>query len=1194
VDKGSLSENKGLRGRSWRRFLRAPDPELLEELYVPAIAEAVRYDRCCAYFSSSVLSAAARGFGKLIERLVTLGEDAPHPAVRLVVNEELPEEDARTLLETGDTIRLEALLNKRLRRPKELLQRQRLAMLAWLLKAGLLDLRVGVMRSGEGIVHAKFGVMTDPIGNALVFSGSGNESAPGLLANYERLEVSASWDDPERYSEYADEFEALWKDRHETVHTVTLPEAIRLKLIRLAPKEPPVTEPSNAVARQRAAMIWRYIVEAPFLPDGDLACDATAFVEPWPHQRRVIQDVAAAWPEGRLLCDEVGMGKTVEAILVLRRLLAGRGVRRVLVLLPKGLLKQWQAELREKGGLIFPRLEGLTNLVWPDGRSDQVGGLAEALMQDVLLMSRETARTESNRTILMEAPPWDLIVLDEAHAARRRKQEEGEFNGATLLLALLRELQLERRSRGIMLLSATPMQTHPWEPWDLLQVLGEGGAWMADFGSVRRYYGAVAALEQGACNLDRARSAAVPMALDPDFPAPPGSDELPQGLDAVARVLTFASPSQRPQVAGWLRAGSPLSRRMHRNTRATLRRYHALGLLGSEPTRREVDDRVFDFASSQERQIYNDITGYIDRRFQELEQERPGKGFVMTIYRRRAASSPYALEQSLRRRQDALAKLAERRAYDPQLETDWDARDLDDLGDLEGQGTVSSALPSEAGAARRELREIATLLEGLQALHGRDTKRDQFFDVLRQVTDDGRSVLIFTEYTDTLDYLRDQLQPHYGEALGCYSGRGGEIRNGSEWEEVPKDVITASLRGGAIRVLVCTDAASEGLNLQSAGALINYDLPWNPSKVEQRIGRIDRIGQQLPTVRIVNLFLHDSVDERVYRVLRRRCGLFEHFVGPMQPVLARARRMLLGQVGESANALEDAAQSVEAEPLANETYVESEAAITAGRRAPLTVEEIREALDYLTPEIGIQRKNPRDQLYTLSGIKGTFAAGLHALEHNAKALPLSPFEPALRDLSDRLGRPGERLPLVVGSHQHGAFRASLVYWVKPSGVQRVDGLADLKQRVDSWNGSLPTPDRWLSAKRRAEREARSEAHQMREEAQRREEAMRKRQFDAAQLRLLKELGRYFASLGATMPQYNQLWYQQMTRDIATAQRLRTALNRVGGDYPVWPKELEPELEQFRRDMTENQRKARIAGKEIDAALQDPRWTIHSV
>src|SRR5207302_7660285 len=116
-----------------------------------------------------------------------------------------------------------------------------------------------------------------------------------------------------------------------------------------------------------------------------------------------------------------------------------------------------------------------------------------------------------------------------------------------------------------------------------------------------------------------------------------------------------------------------------------------------------------------------------------------------------------------------------------------------------------------------------------------------------------------------------------------------------KWVNVTKEEVTGTLATGKIRALVCTDAASEGLNLQAAGALINFDLPWNPSRVEQRIGRIDRIGQALSVLPIINLYLKGSVDQRVYRALAKRCGLFETFVGPMQPVMSRALRMLVGR-----------------------------------------------------------------------------------------------------------------------------------------------------------------------------------------------------------------------------------------------------------------------------------------------------------
>lgn len=330
---------------------------------------------------------------------------------------------------------------------------------------------------------------------------------------------------------------------------------------------------------------------------------------------------------------------------------------------------------------------------------------------------------------------------------------------------------------------------------------------------------------------------------DPEFPPPPIATVQTSDLDAVARLIAFPPPAQREAVARWLRQGSPLARRMHRNTRGSLRRYYELGLLSAPPPVRRVQDIAFDFAESAEREVYEAITRYIKRRFRELEEEKPGKGFVMTVYRRRAASSLWALQRSLERRREGLRRVAERRAGDPQLpKQDAPERvEEEDLSEAEERTGISAALPEDPQVARRELEEVERLWEQLRALGGRDSKRDRFFEVLRQVTDDGRAVLVFTEYTDTQDYLREQLETHYGASLACYNGDGGAVFEQGQWKGVTKDVITRRLNEGRLRVLICTDAASEGLNLQAAGAVINYDLPWNPSRVEQRIGRIDRI-----------------------------------------------------------------------------------------------------------------------------------------------------------------------------------------------------------------------------------------------------------------------------------------------------------------------------------------------------------------
>lgn len=121
----------------------------------------------------------------------------------------------------------------------------------------------------------------------------------------------------------------------------------------------------------------------------------------------------------------------------------------------------------------------------------------------------------------------------------------------------------------------------------------------------------------------------------------------------------------------------------------------------------------------------------------------------------------------------------------------------------------------------------------------------------------------------------------------CFSGRGGEIRENNGWRVISRDDIKQRFRAGQAEILLCTDAAAEGLNFQFCGALLNYDMPWNPMRVEQRIGRIDRLGQHFPIIRIVNLHYDDTVETDVYMALRERIQLFETFVGRLQPILAK-------------------------------------------------------------------------------------------------------------------------------------------------------------------------------------------------------------------------------------------------------------------------------------------------------------------
>ncbi|HET7631388.1 MAG TPA: helicase-related protein [Gemmatimonadaceae bacterium] len=1166
-----------LRDRQWRRFLNAPDPELLSELYEPALSQAVRYDRCCAYFSSTVLAVAARGFAPLVERLLAAEKKGDVAPVRLLVNEELTRDDVDAMLHAHGADALADKLAARLLEPRDALERERLALLGLLVKRGLLEVRVGVMRSGRGILHAKFGVITDAAGDSLVFSGSGNESAYGLIANYEELEITTSWSDAERLEYFRTRFEELWSGHNSQVEVIPLPAAVRDRLIRYAKHDDiPVSPPRPEMCRRdrlEAWMRWQFALEAPWFPDGGRNCDAMApGVWLWPHQVRVVEECAGAWPAGRLLCDEVGMGKTVEAIMILRRLLAGRGVRRALLLLPAGILKQWQGELREKGGLLVPRLEGQSTLVWPDERVEQTLDFATALRQPLLLVSREMARLEQNAAVILQAPKWDLVLLDEAHAARRANQVETEFNSATLLLDLLRQLQLQGRARGLLLLSATPMQTHPWEPWDLLGVLGEGSPWLAEFRVVREFYEGIAAAGDRPVPMERGRSIAHTVSRDSQFP---GLGVEPSQLPT---RLFVAPSSERRALATGLRKGAPLGRRMHRNTRQTLRSYFAKGLLDKPPAQRVIQDVRYEFADPAERDLYDGIQTYVERRFQELERERPGKGFVMTVYRRRAASSPLALKRSLERRRHGLEMVVRSAAAD-EID-DLESSDRQDIDELLGEGRgprIPSSLSDDPAVARQELRDVDRLLAQLNGLSRGDSKLTAFMRALRTATDDGRPCLVFSEFTDTVEYLRDALFPTYGAGVACYTGDGGSVYEDGTWRRVSKEAITERLANREVRVLVCSDAASEGLNLQVASALVNYDLPWNPARVEQRIGRVDRIGQNASDIRVVNLVLADSVDERVYQVLGQRCNLFESYVGAMQPVLSVARQMLLGVQPFSAAALNREADRAQADALANAAFEGTEEPPPSASPPGVVIEDLARAFGMLKRDLVLD---------TLAGSR-RLAPAARELAENPSAVPLSPFLPEVRRAGQDLMDAGDRPPLVLGAAEQGSFRVVVAVWANEDGQEIVDRAERLEALMGMWNGQQPTEQGWREAHAVAERCAAARLKEMVARANDEERAALQRQVDAARDRLLRELARFLACAVIDNEDFNAAFHRSMQRGGQVGALLVRAHGLVG--YPEWPSDLVEESIGAVEHLSANQRTNVLLGTPLEAAVRDPRW-----
>lgn len=891
-------------------FYYGPANDPLRNFYIPVLNCSVRYDRSAGFFSSSALAVAAEGIAHLIQN---------GGKMRLLVGAELSKEDVGAI-QSGYDLRTKISENflEHFPEPQDALLRQRLEAMAWMVAEGRLEIKVVLPTDTHGnpipanesqdYYHPKSGIMTDAEGNQIAFSGSVNESETAWLKNYESFMVYFSWNETAKYlSPIAKNFERLWTGKENDWIAVDIPEAVTQHLLKYRPSAAPfkdplepeekhqVDEPGSVTAFQVATsadqkerILFQFLRDAPHLIHAGSLGAATSAVIPWPHQTRVADAVIQRFPERAMLCDEVGLGKTIEAGLVIRQLILSGFVKRCLILAPKSVLRQWQEELYEKFALRVPLFDGTRFWDLYQKQLDTPGGNPWNAFP-ILLAGSQLAKRADRRDQILSARGWDLLVVDEAHHARRKDFKEHIYR-PNRLLSLTSELSTQNKITGLMLMTATPMQVHPLEVWDLLKLLGLGGRWGADEENFLHYF---SELQKTFSQVDwefifdmLADEFSTGGKLDPNF-----ADQAQQEIGPVKwatlgglpynpgkRVQTLKNLGATAQsfVKEMARRHTPISRYVFRNTRTLLRAYQAKGILKANvPTRRPQIIRVK--MRDEEFALYERIQEYISYFYQKYENERRGLGFIMTVYRRRLTSSFYAIRCSLERRLKYLqGAIPSENVFDD-----------DDLEQEELSFDVTDEL---AGDSREQfLAEVNYLKEfvhTLRFLSVADSKLEQLKTELGTIFAKRSTVLVFTQYTDTMDYLRDQLVEVYGSNVACYSGRGGEVWNGISWVSSTKEFVKSEFKEGRIGILLCTESASEGLNLQTCGVLINYDMPWNPMRVEQRIGRIDRIGQKYQEVWIRNYFYQDTIEDIIYQRLAERINWFEVVVGELQPILA--------------------------------------------------------------------------------------------------------------------------------------------------------------------------------------------------------------------------------------------------------------------------------------------------------------------
>ena len=508
---------------------------------------------------------------------------------------------------------------------------------------------------------------------------------------------------------------------------------------------------------------------------------------PLPHQLHVLNRAMETNNIRYILADEVGLGKTIEAGMIIKELKSRGLVSRVLVVCPTGLVTQWASEMQdkfhEKFQVILPSdydtIRRLTDNNDVYGQFDQVISPMDSikpLEKHAGWTDERVEKYNEERIYSIINSGWDLIIIDEAHRVAGSSGEVARYKLGNLL---------SKASPYLLLLSATP-HNGKTEPFLRLVRLLDADAFPNAKSIVK---------EQVAPFLIRT--------------------EKREAIDNQGNLLF--------------------------KNRVT----HLVPL-------------VWDERNNLQRELYKMVSSYVSKTYNKALRNKKKNMcliFLLIIMQRMVTSSTAAIRKSLERRLDVLENQQTHLG-------NLSEQDLDELDIEDGVEDALEAISLDMEAEAEELRQIIAVAKQAQ-FQNQDAKVEPLFDTIDAIlaADSTQKVIIFTEFVATQDYLKELL-----------SNRGYSVTvlNGSmsidERNEAMREFKTKT------SIFISTDAGGEGLNLQFANIIINYDLPWNPMKIEQRCGRADRIGQQRD-VHIYNMIVTDTVESRVREVLEEKLSV---------------------------------------------------------------------------------------------------------------------------------------------------------------------------------------------------------------------------------------------------------------------------------------------------------------------------------
>ena len=628
---------------------------------------------------------------------------------------------------------------------------------------------------------------------------------------------------------------------------------------------------------------WAYLFHS-YYTSYQIKCITNSRLNLMPHQINVTHRLSEEHFPRILLADEVGLGKTIEAGIYMKEMMARNLAEKILIIVPASLVQQWKFELENKFHIRFTIYDGKKVKELERNGYYKSGDLLRNpfYYDNLIICSLQFARSRKYIELLSRIS-WDIVIFDEAHHLRRYliNATTGRYR-ETLNYELARNLSTV--SESMLLLTATPLQLHSFELFSLIELIHpEVFASFSEFEHFRKNLPFINLLIANINHIGKLNNFEVKntIKLLRDLHYIDKTKNNKQILDELS------DESFKSKLFRRIEEDHTLSKLIIRNRKKNV--------FTEEFINKRIVNTIIVNPTKEELDVYNEIRLYLAQIYNSsISKENVGLGFVITTLQKLLTSSKYAILKSLERRLEQITrykgiflnldviKEENPEFFELELEEEFlDSESFDNLKDKLTEKQIEESIT--IFNQEKILKEFYDKLNNIPY----DSKSDKLIDILNNIYSHNvnEKVIVFTQFVDTLKFLKDlikkQVNKYYVETF--FGGLDKQQKD---------EAIERFRNQKGFAILLSTEIGGEGRNFQFCRTIINYDLPWNPMKLEQRIGRVDRIGQESREIFIYNFYMEGTVETDVVYALIKRIDLFEESIGILEPIIGKVEKDL--------------------------------------------------------------------------------------------------------------------------------------------------------------------------------------------------------------------------------------------------------------------------------------------------------------